>query len=64
MPCPVGPLPITENGHGRAAAMATATLPIFSGTQGWTVHLQALVPDPVATAQHTQSNPLSLRTGN
>ena len=59
-----GALPITENGHGRAAAMATATLPIFPGTQGWTFHLQAFVPDPVAPAQHTRSNPLSLRIGN
>ncbi|MFN3241511.1 MAG: FG-GAP repeat domain-containing protein [Planctomycetota bacterium] len=60
----VGALPITQNGQGRAAAMATATLPIFPGTAGWTFHLQAFVPDPAAPAQYTQSNLLSLRVGN
>ncbi|MCK5943841.1 MAG: VCBS repeat-containing protein, partial [Planctomycetes bacterium] len=60
----VGTMPITENGHGRAAAMASVTLPIFPGTAGWTFHLQAFVPDPVAPPQYTQSNLLSLRIRN
>jgi len=60
----VGPMPITQSGQGRAAAMATAALPIFPGTEGWTFHLQAFVPDAQAPSLYTQSNLLSLRVGN
>ncbi len=60
----VGALPILENGHGRAAARTTATLPIFPGTQGWTFHIQAFVPDAAAPSLYTHSNLLSLRIGS
>ena len=60
----IGAMPITQNGEGRAAASATVSLPIFPGTEGWTFHLQAFVPDAAAPSLYTFSNLLSLRIGS
>tara|TARA_R110002073_G_scaffold36267_3_gene105604 strand:+ start:1858 stop:4518 length:2661 start_codon:yes stop_codon:yes gene_type:complete len=59
----VGTLPITDDGQGRAAAMATLSLPIFPGMEGWHYYVQAFVQDGAAAQGFSQSNLLSLRVG-